>query len=159
MVDAIDDSEVRALGRGRDQHSLGAGVEMLLPALAVGEEAGALQRDVDAQFLVRQLGRIALGGHLDALAVDDHRVALGADLARERPVHAVALEQHGVGLGVGQVIDRDQLQVMIVPLQDGAGDEAADAAETIDGDFGHAISLTFMWSSTRSVILGAVSPK
>ena len=111
---------------------------MLLPALAIGEEAGAFQRDVDAQFLVRQLGGVALGGHLDALAVDDHHVALGLHLAREGPMNAVALEQHGVRLGVGQIVDRDQLQVVIVPLQDGAGDEAADAAEAIDGDFGHA---------------------
>ena len=91
---------------------------------------------------VRQLGRVALGGDLDALAVDDHRVAVGADLAREGAVDAVALEQHGIGLGVGEVVDRDQLEVVIVPLEDGAGDEAADAAETVDCDFGHAISLT-----------------
>jgi hypothetical protein len=34
-------------------------------------------------FAVRQLGRIALGGDLDALAVDDQVVAVGAHLARE----------------------------------------------------------------------------
>jgi hypothetical protein len=86
---------------------------------------------------VRQLGRVALGGDADALAVDDHVVALGADLAGEFAVDAVALEQHGVRLGVGEVVDRDQLEVMVVALEDGAGDEAADAAETVDGDFGH----------------------
>jgi hypothetical protein len=48
---------------------------------------------------------------------------------------------------------------MVDPLEDGAGNEAADAAETIDGDFGHAISLVFMWASTRSLILGGVNPK
>jgi hypothetical protein len=74
-------------------------------------------------------------------------------------VDAVALEQHRIRLGVGQVVDRHQLQPVIVPLQDGAGDEAADAAETIDGDFGHAISLIFICASTRVVIFGAVSPK
>ena len=32
VVDAVDDGQVDALGRGRDQDLLGAGVEMLLPA-------------------------------------------------------------------------------------------------------------------------------
>ena len=93
---------------------------------------------------MRQLGRVALGGDLDALAVDDQIVAVGADLAREGAVDAVALEQQGVRLGVGEVVDRDQLEAVIVPLEDGAGDEAADAPETVDRNFGHAISLTFM---------------
>src|SRR5436190_6295801 len=132
---------------------------MLLAALAVGEEAGALQRDVDAELGMRKLCRIALGGDLDALAVDDHRVAFGAYLTRKGTMDAVALEQHGIGLGVGQVVDRDQLEVVIVALENGAGDEAADAAKSIDGDSGHAISLTFICARTRSVILGAVSPK
>jgi hypothetical protein len=32
---------------------------------------------------------------------------------------------------------------MVAALKDGAGDKAADAAKTIDGDSGHAISLIF----------------
>ncbi len=48
VVDAVDDGQVDALGRGRDQHLLGAGVDMLLRALAIREEAGAFERDVDA---------------------------------------------------------------------------------------------------------------
>ena len=143
VVDAVDDGQVGALGRGRDQHALGAGVEMLLAAFAVGEEAGAFERDVDAIGLVRQLGRVALGGDLDALAVDDQIVAVGLDLAREAPVDAVALEQPGVGLGVGEVVDRDQLEPAIGPLEDRARDQPADAAEAVDCNFGHCISLFF----------------
>ena len=82
VVDAVDDGQVGALGRSRDQDALGARVEMLLAALAVGEEAGAFQRDVDAVGGVRQLRRIALGGDVDALAVDDDVVAVGR---RPRP--------------------------------------------------------------------------
>ena len=159
MVDAVDNGEVRAFGRGRNQDPLRAGIEMLLPAFAISKETGAFQRDFDAQFGMRKLGRIALRGNPDPLSIDDHRVAFGAHFARERPVNAVALEQHGIGFGVGQVVDRDQFQVVIIALKDGAGDEAADAAETIDGDFSHAISLTLICARTRSVILGAVIPK
>jgi hypothetical protein len=56
VIDAVDDGEIDALGRRRDQHALGAGVEMLLGALAVGEEAGAFERDVDIVRGMRELG-------------------------------------------------------------------------------------------------------
>ena len=88
VIDAVDDGQVDALGRGRDQHPLGAGSEMRARLLAIGEEAGAFERDVDAVGGVRQLARIALGGDLDALAVDDQVVAVGADLARIGAVDA-----------------------------------------------------------------------
>ena len=89
VVDAIDDGQVDALGRRRDQHLLRARFDMLLGARAVGEEAGALERDLDAVRLVRQLGRIPLGGDVDALAIDDDVVAVGFDLAGELAVDAV----------------------------------------------------------------------
>ena len=110
---------------------------MLLGAVAVREEAGAFERDVDAVGGVRQIGRVALGGDVDALAVDDDVVAVGRHLARELAVDAVVLEQPGIGLGVGEVVDADQLEPAIGPLEDRARDEAADAAEAVDCNFGH----------------------
>ncbi len=159
VVDAVDDGQIDALGRGGDQHLLGAGVEMLLGAFAIGEEAGAFERDVDAVGLVRQIGGIALGGHLDALAIDDERIAFGLHLAREMPMDAVVLEQPGVGLGVGEIVDADQLEPAIGPLEDRASDQPADAAEAVDCNLGHAISLCFICSSTRPTIPSGVSPK
>ena len=52
--------------------------------------------------------------------VDADAEPIDADLAREWPMDAIALEQHGVGLGIGEIIDRDQLQPAVRPLQDGA---------------------------------------
>ena len=46
-----------------------------------GEQARALEHDVDAQLAPGQLGRIAFGQHLDAVAVDDQRVAVDLHLA------------------------------------------------------------------------------
>src|SRR3546814_5411210 len=65
VVDAVDDGQVGIGGRRRNQHLLRAGSQMRGRLVAVSENAGAFQRDVDLQFLPRQLGRIALGGHLD----------------------------------------------------------------------------------------------
>ena len=142
VVDAVDHGQVGALGRGRDQHPLGAGVEMLLPAFAVGEEAGAFERQLDAVVTVRKLGRVALGGDLDALAVDDQIIAVGADFAREFAMDAVALEQHGVRLGIGEVVDRDQLEPAVGPLEDRPRDQPADAAEAVDCHLGHSFSVS-----------------
>jgi hypothetical protein len=44
------------------------------------KKAGALEHHVDAELAPGQLGRIALGEHLDAVAVDDHVVAVDLDL-------------------------------------------------------------------------------
>ncbi len=57
VVDAVDDGEVGAVGRRRDQHALGAGGQMRRGLVLGGEDAGAFERDVDAEVLPRQLRR------------------------------------------------------------------------------------------------------
>jgi hypothetical protein len=47
-------------------------------------------------------------------------------------MHTVALEQQGIGLGIGEVVDRDQFKPAIGALEDGARDIAPDASETVD---------------------------
>src|SRR5206468_677641 len=113
---------------------------------AVGEEAGAFERELHSIGGVRQLGRVALGSHLDALPVDDNGIALGSDVTRKLAVDAVVLEQPGVGLGIGEVVDADELEPAIGPLEDRACDQPADAAKTVDCDFGHWIPLVLMKS-------------
>ena len=132
---------------------------MLLGTLTIREETGAFERDLDAIGGVRKLGRIAFGRHLDMLSIDDDGVALGLDVARELAVDAIVLEQPGVGLGVGEIVDADQLQPAVGPLKDRAGDQPADAAESVDGDFGHWIPLVLMKSVIRTATFSGVSPK
>ena len=62
---------------------LAPAVEVLGGVVAVGEEAGRLDHDVDAEVAPGQGGRIALGEDLDLLAVDDDRRRRRLDLARE----------------------------------------------------------------------------
>ena len=59
-VDAEHERDVRVGRRGRDDDLLRAGLEMLLRRRAVGEEAGRLDRDVDAEVAPRQLRGIAI---------------------------------------------------------------------------------------------------
>ena len=52
---------------------------MLASGLGVGEAAGGLDDDVDAQVAPAEVGGIPLGENLDRLAVDDDRVAFELD--------------------------------------------------------------------------------
>ena len=97
---------------------------------AVGEDAGALERDVDV--LPGQRLGVALGGHLDRAAADVDGVAGDGDGAREAAVHAVVAHQVGVGLDRAEVVERDDLDVVASQLDDGAQHVAPDAAEAVD---------------------------
>src|SRR3546814_13630005 len=79
---------------------------MLLRAGAIGEEAGAFEHQIDAEFLVRQVGWIALGGNADALAVDHQIVAVRRNPARIFAVDRIPRDQPGGGLGVGEAVTR-----------------------------------------------------
>ena len=100
--------------------------------VARGEDAGALHRDVDAERLVRQLGRILDRRHLDLLAVDDQRVAVDADFVGETAVHAVEAQQVGVGLDRAEIVDRNHFNVFAAGLGDGAQHQSPDASEPVD---------------------------
>ena len=134
VIDAEDDREVGAGGRRRDQHALGAGLQMLRRVVALGEEARAFQRHVDAELLPRQLRRIALGRHLDRAAADVDAAVLGLHLAAERPVHGVVAQEMRVGFDRAEIVDADDLDVAAVVLDDGAQDQTPDAPEAVDGD-------------------------
>ena len=91
---------------------LRAGVDVGLGLRGVGEQAGRLDDDLGAQLLPRDVARVALGGDLDLAAVDDERLFARLDLAGVDAVVAVVLEQVGVGRGVEQVVDADDLDVV-----------------------------------------------
>jgi len=110
---------------------------MLLGAFAVGEEAGAFERNIDLVRGVRELRGIAFGSDVDAFSIDENVVAVGFDRARELSVHAVVLEQPGVSLRIGEVVHADQLESAVRTLEDRAGDQPADAAEAVDCNSRH----------------------
>ena len=88
---------------------------------------------VDAELAPRQLRRIALRDHADTVAVHDHRIAVDAHLALEAAVRGVVARQMGIGIGIAQVVDGDDLNcARTLSLVQGPQDVAADAAVTID---------------------------
>jgi hypothetical protein len=61
VVHAHHDGDVVVLRGGADEHLLGAGGDVRRGLLLVGEEAGALEHDVDAEGLPGQLFRVLDG--------------------------------------------------------------------------------------------------
>ena len=111
-------------------------VEVLGGAVAVGEDAGRLEHDVDAERLPRQLRRILQREHLELVAVDGDAIARGRDVGLEIAQDRVVLEQVRERFGVGEVVDGDDVDRVVVHRR--AHDVAADAAEPVDTDFdGH----------------------
>jgi hypothetical protein len=106
---------------------------MLGRAVAVGEEPGGLDDDLGSQFLPRELRGVLLAQDLNRLAVEADLVARVLDLAGERAESRVVLRQMGEGRGVGDVVDRDEVDVEAA-LPGGPEQVAPDAAEAVDTD-------------------------
>jgi hypothetical protein len=59
-------------------------------------------------------------------------VFVDADVTLPVTMNRIALEQQGVGLGVAQIVDADQFQIMVGAREDGARHQAADTSETVN---------------------------
>ena len=98
------------------------------------EDAGAFHRDVDAEFLPRQLGRIALGGNLDFAVADADRVAIDGYGAGEAAMHGIEAQQMGVGLDRAEIVNADYFDVLAAGFRNRPQDIAANAAKSVDRD-------------------------
>ena len=132
VIHAHHDRDVRPLRRRRDHDALGAGGDVFGRGIAIGEEPRRLEHDVDAQVLPRKLRRIAERQHLEHIAVDRDAVALDFDLGFQVAEHGVVLQQMGERRGVGQVVHRDEVDVLVAERR--PHDVAADAPEPVDAD-------------------------
>src|ERR1700730_13727787 len=95
------------------------------------KRSGRLDHDVDSELLPRQREGIGLRQRAHLYAVDDDPSRVNCDLARERPVHRVVLEQMRERGGIDEIVDGDDLDVCIL-FVGGAEHAPADAAEAIN---------------------------
>mmetsp|Transcript_24577 Transcript_24577/g.60396 ORF Transcript_24577/g.60396 Transcript_24577/m.60396 type:complete len:490 (-) Transcript_24577:33-1502(-) len=135
VVDAHDvRGDVVALGRRRDDHLLGARLQVLGRARGVNEHPGALDHQLHAQLLPGQLGGVAARHDLDHLAVDgDVRVVHHLHHGVERAEDGVVLHQVGRLLDTAGVVDGDDVQVGGLAPVPAAQEVAPDAPEAVDG--------------------------
>ena len=85
VVDAVDDGEVGAVGRRRDQDALGAGIEMRgAPFLEVKMPVHSSAMSMPSSFHGSCAGSLIAVTLIGAVA-DDDRVAFDRDFAGKRP--------------------------------------------------------------------------
>lgn len=135
-VDAVRERDIGTVGGGADEHALGTGVDVGAGGLGVGEAAGRLEDDLHAELGPGKLRRLALGEHLDAVAVDDEGVAVDAHRTAEATRGRVEGEQSREGGRLRQVVHGHDLEVGVA-LEQCAQHVASDAAESVDGDASH----------------------
>src|SRR5690606_4504938 len=129
--------------RRRDQHPVRTRLEMRRRLLLRREEARALEDDVDAEALPRQLRRVALLTDANPVAGDDEILAIDRDFERERPVRRVIAGQMRVRARVAEIVDRDDRDlVRSLALVERAQDVAPDAAVTVDRYFDRHVCLS-----------------
>src|SRR6185437_9533763 len=134
VVDAVDDRGVHILAaRRRDDDALRPTLQVGAGLRLAGEEARALENILDAELAPWEFRRIALGEHLDPVAIDDHRVPVDFHLAIEFAVHGVIARQVRIGFGVAEIVQGDDLHFPgAAALVERAQDVAADAAVAVD---------------------------
>jgi len=140
LVDGVDDGLQVVAGGSRDNDLAGASLDVGLSLSLAGVEAGALQNDVDAQLAPGAILSILNCVDGDLLAVDDdvilaslNGVLVLANLAQERALCGVVLQQVSQHSGAGQIVDGDDF--VTVSLEHLTESQTADTAKTIDSNF------------------------
>jgi hypothetical protein len=110
------------------------GVKMLLEILAPPERARALENQIDCQIAPRQLPGVSHPAQRKRASANDDVLVLYAHITAEAAIHGVVSKQIREVLGVGQIVDRNQLERRL--LQDQLQNRAPDSTEPIDRDPG-----------------------
>ena len=107
--------------------------------LLAGVEAGALQNDIHVQLAPRSILCVLDSVDLDLLAVDDDGILSSldgvlafADLAAERTLSSIVLQQVSQHLGAGQVVDCDDL--VTLSIKHLTESQTANTTKTIDSN-------------------------
>ena len=147
VVDTEHDRDVLIGGRRGDDDLLGAGIQVTLGLGGTGEDAGRLHHHVDTQITPGQrrrslfdLQRLDLGG-----TDDDGVLTLQTDLLGVAAQDRVELEQMRQTGVVGEVVDRDDLDVGALTFgllrRQCPIEVAPDTAEAVDADSDGHLSL------------------
>ncbi len=132
MIDAIDNSALNVLGRGRDENLLGAALEVGLGFFAIIEGAGAFQDNIDARPV--EIVEVAGRHDLHRPAAEIHLVARHADLIGEATMDAVIFQKVRVGLDRTRGVDLDDLNIIAPAFSDLGQGAATNTAKPVDTD-------------------------
>jgi hypothetical protein len=132
VVDAHEEGHVGLLRRRGDDHALRAGRQVLGGCVPLGEESRGLEHDLHAEVLPRELRRILRRQDLELFLSDGDAVSARLHVDVEVPEHGVVLEQVRQRGRIGEVVDRNEVDV--VAAQRRAHDVAPNPPEPVDPD-------------------------
>ena len=116
VVHAENDRDILVLGRGADNDLLDSALTVGDRLGRVSEQSGALQNQVHAKRVPRNLSRILAGKALDGLAINGDGLLVMTDGPVEGTIGGIVFEKMRVGGGCGQIVYRDDFEVIGVPL-------------------------------------------
>src|SRR5687768_5648947 len=96
-------------GRRQEDHSC-AGTDMVFEIRTPGESARALEHEVDAQFLPREIQRVASTQRPYSASANDQVVVVNDHGSGIAPVHGVVPKQVSQIVNAYQVVHRDELE-------------------------------------------------
>src|ERR1019366_930717 len=139
FVHAEHDGEVFVLRRSGDDDFFHGAAQMFPGFVGVGEPAGGLDDDLSSDGVPGQGGGIFFFEDSDGLAVDRNTVGPGGDFVRQVAEDRVIFEQVGQSLGIGEIVNGDEVEVLVG--ERGAENIASDASKSIYANFyGHGTS-------------------
>ena len=133
IVDAHHHGDVGVLGRRADDHLPRSLVQVQRRLGPFGVAAGRLDDHLHPQLPPGQESDVGRGQDPYGLSLEDQTVFGMPYLVRPDPMDAVVFEKVGEGSGIGDVVDRDHLEIGS-PFCDGSEDQSAYPAETVYGD-------------------------
>ena len=133
VVDVVNDGFDVVAARCGDDDFFRAGFDVFFGFVLAGEEAGAFEDDVNAQFAPRQFFRVGVGEYFDFFAVDHEVVAIEFGGAVEAALCGVVFEEVQQHVCRGEVVHGNDFNAFgFVHLAQG---KTADASESVDGYF------------------------
>ena len=142
VVHAINEHRGRVLRRSGHDDLLGTGRDVSARLLVREEQTRRLNDDLGTDFVPLEGSRILLGREADSLAVNDEVRAIDLDVVLEDAVHGIVLQHVGEVVGIEQVIDAHDLDVVREVFNSRAENHAADAAEAVDANLDSHFSVT-----------------
>src|SRR5580658_934216 len=139
FVYSKDYGEVFVFSGCGDDDFFHAAAQMLFGVVGIGEVAGRLDDDLRSDGIPGQSGGIFFFEDFYDFAIDRNAVGSGGDFIGQVAEDGIVLEQVGERLGIGEIVDGDEVEVLV--RERGAKNVASDASKSINADFyGHAAS-------------------
>ena len=135
VVYAVNEHRGRVLGGSGHNDFFGAGFEVGGSEFFGEEEACGFHNHISVNFVPLEVGGIFFRGDADFFAVYDEEVAFNLDIAVESAVYGVVLEHVRQIVGVEEVVDANDLDVISKVFYCCAENHAADTAETVNAYF------------------------